>query len=143
MVFLGVFVATLIGCAAQNDGHAMLHDLSEPLVLEDGDGDPSWLHERHLVQHISPSWFSGRMGDWYGSALLFRVVGPNHEGELVALTPRTQATITDQLRADGVASVIVHRFVCDAATLERNGNCESTAIGMTVLRRRDDPRFPE
>lgn len=121
----------------------MPDDVSETLVLEDGDGDPSWLHECHLVQHISPSWFSGKMGDWYGSALLFRVMGPNLVGELVALTPRTRATIADQLRSDGVASVIVHRFDCDAATLERSGSCESTAIGMTVLRRQDDARFPE
>jgi hypothetical protein len=121
----------------------MSDDLSQPLVLEDGDGDPSWLHQRHLVEHTSPSWFSGRMGEWYGSALLFRVLGPNHAGELVALTPRTQATIADQLRADGTASVIVHRFGCDAATLEQNGSCESTAIGMTLLRRQGDTRFPE
>jgi hypothetical protein len=121
----------------------MSDDLSETLVLEDGDGDPSWLHQRHFVQHISPAWFSGRMGDWYGSALLFRVLGPDHEGEIVALTPRTQATIADQLRTDGVASVIVHRFACDAATLEQIGSCESTAIGMTVLRKQDDARFAE
>jgi hypothetical protein len=140
VVFL---VSALVGCAAQSHGHPMSDDLSEPLVLEDGDGDPSWLHERHLVQHISPSWFSGAIGDWYGSALLFRVLGPNHAGELVALTPRTQATIGDQLRTDGAASVIVHRFSCDAATLERNGSCESTAVGMTVLRKQDDTRFPE
>ncbi len=121
----------------------MQDDLSEPLVLEEGDGDPSWLHERHLVQRVNPSWFSGRMGDWYGSALLFRVVSANHAGELVALTPRTRAPIADQLRYDGVSSVIVHRFHCDAATLERDGSCESTAIGMTVLRRKGDTRFPE
>jgi hypothetical protein len=138
-----LLVATLVGCAAQGDGHAMSDDLSETLVLENGDGDASWLHQRHLVQHISPGWFSGRMGDWYGSALLFRVLGPNHVGEFVALTPRTQATIADQLRTDGVASVVVHRFSCDAATLERNGSCESTATGMTVLRKQDDTRFPE
>ncbi len=140
---MGLFVTTLVGCAAQGHGHAMSSELSEPLVLEDGDGDPSWLHQRHLVQHVNPSWFSGRMGDWYGSALLFRVLGPNHAGELVALTPRTMATIEDQLRADGTASVIVHRFGCDAATLERDGPCESTAIGMTILRRRGDARFSE
>jgi hypothetical protein len=121
----------------------MPNDLSQPLVLEDGDGDPSWLHQRHLVEHISPTWFSGTMGEWYGSALLFRVLGPNHAGEIIALTPRTQATIADQLEADGTASVIVHRFSCDAASLEQNGSCESTAIGMTLLRRQGDSRFPE
>jgi len=83
------------------------------------------------------------MGDWYGDALLFRVLGPNHANEVVALTPRAQASILDQLRADGAASVIVHRFDCDAATLERNASCESTAIGMTVLRKQDDTRFPK
>lgn len=120
---VGLFVTALVGCAAQSQGHGMSDNLSQPLVLEDGDGDPSWLHQRHLVEHISPTWFSGRMGEWYGSALLFRALGPNHAGEIVALTPRTQATIADQLEADGMASVIVHRFSCDAETLEQNGSC--------------------
>ena len=140
--FVVLLVIALAGGAAQIHGHAMSDDLAEPLVLEDGDGDPSWLNQRHLVQHVSPNWFSGRMGDFYGSALLFQVLGPNHAGEFVALTPRTQAPIADQLRTDGVASVIVHRFACDAATLGQNGSCESTAIGMTVLRRQHDARFP-
>ena len=92
----------------------------------------------NLVEHVSASWFSGRMGDWYGAALLFRVLGPNHVGEHVALTPRTQMAIEDQLRWRGVASVIVHRFDCDLATLQEGASCESTAIGMTVLRRQND-----
>lgn len=142
-VSLGVFAAALLGWPPRANGNPVLDDLSEPLVLEDGDGDASWLHERHLVQHISPSWFSGRIVDWYGSALLFQVVSDNHAGDLVALTPRTRISIADQLKANGVASVIVHRFDCDAPTLEQRGSCGSAAIGMTVLRRQDDTRFSE
>tara|TARA_R110000787_G_scaffold98478_1_gene202465 strand:- start:85 stop:450 length:366 start_codon:yes stop_codon:yes gene_type:complete len=117
--------------------------ISEPLVLENGDGDPNWLHERHFVQNINPSWFSGKIGDWYETALLFRVVGPNHEGELIALTPRTQGTIEEQLLTSDVASVIVHRFKCDETVLQTGVPCESSAIGMTVLRSPNDTRFPE
>lgn len=121
----------------------MSEEISEPLILEDGDGDPSWLHERHLVEPVTRDWFSGKIGEWYGTALLFRVLGPNHEGELIALTPRTIGTIEGSLQSGGCASVIVHRFACDEEAMRSGASCKSSAIGMTVLRRADDPRWPD
>lgn len=106
---------------------------SSTFILEDGDGDPDWLHERHIVEHVSSDGFSGLSGDWYGNALLFRVVGPNHEGEIIALSPRTVGEIPEQLKTNGFASVIVHRFACEETVLRSGEASSSSAIGMTIL----------
>jgi hypothetical protein len=106
-------------------------------ILEDGDGDPDWLHERHIVEPLSLDGFRGLVGEWYGDALLFRVIGPNHKGEIIALTPRTLGEISEQLNKNEIASVIVHRFQCGEEALRDGEACNSSAIGMTVLRKSD------
>lgn len=143
IALFSIFVACTVSAGAQIGGEAMPMTLSEPLVLEEGDGDPIWLRERHFVQHVNASWFSGEIDDWYGTALLFRVMGPNHAEELIALTPRTMNAIGEQLISTGVASVIVHRFSCDETVLKKGELCDTSAIGMTVLRSPNDTRFPE
>jgi hypothetical protein len=106
-------------------------------ILEDGDGDPDWLHERHVVEHLTLDGFEGLAGEWHGDALLFRVIGPNHKGEIIALTPRTVGEISEQLSKNEIASVIVHRFQCGEEALRDGETCNSSAIGMTVLRKPD------
>jgi len=135
---------TFMGSAdAQITKGSMPTIIPDPLVLENGDGDPTWLHEHHLIQNIGASWFNGKVGDWPGTAMLFRVVGANHQGDVIALTPRTLDSIEDQFLRSEIASVVVHRFNCDEITLQAKGPCESIAIGMTVIRSPSDNRFPE
>ena len=139
---LASFSIMVVAVGPQNQATAQeVQSMSElslhRYVLEDGDGDPDWLHERHIVEHISRDGFRGLVGEWYGEALLFRVIGPNHKGEIIALTPRTVGEISEQLSKNEIASVIVHRFQCGEKALRDGEACNSSAIGMSVLRKSD------
>ena len=115
--------------------------IGQSFILENGDGDPEWLHQRHRVEYVDRDWFSGEVEGRPGGVLLFRVTGWPHRGEFVALSSRWRSSIEEQMQENGAASVVVHRFLCESSVLERGEPCETRAIGMTVLRHADDRRF--
>jgi hypothetical protein len=120
----------------------MSHSLSaeEIYVLEDGDGDPNFMHMRHEVRMARETWFPGHiLGE---PAILFIIVGTAHKGQYVALRSRWTQSIEDQMLTNGFASVSVDVIGNPTPTFGTNYPTEDRiGGGMTVLRRSGDRRF--
>lgn len=108
-------------------------------ILEDGDGDPEFMHVRHEVRFADEPWFTDSV---YGQpASLFVVLGPQHQGRYVALTSRWTESIEEQLLEFGIASVAVNLVENATSTFGQDQTRDLRGVGMTVLRRPDDSRF--
>ncbi|MNQ89982.1 hypothetical protein D3C85_1053070 [compost metagenome] len=114
-------------------------DSNEVYVLEDGDGDPEFMHETHEVVERHEDWFDGFARGQIGK--LFQILGPKHQGQYVVLTPRRMLSIEQQMADSGYASVVVNLVLNSTATYGDDPLGDVAAIGMTTLRRRVDPRF--
>jgi hypothetical protein len=115
-------------------------DRSETYILEPGDGFPEFMRVRHELRVAHAPWFNGIARGH--SAILFVVLGPEHEGRYVALQPRTMASINEQMSRSGMASVVVN-LINNSSQSYGQAAQDVTAVGMSVLRRPGDARFPE
>ncbi|KAF0180740.1 MAG: hypothetical protein FD160_1702 [Caulobacteraceae bacterium] len=116
-----------------------LWDPAKTYLLEDGDGFPWFMHLKHKLRVTEEPWFSGYARGQ--PAKLFVVLGPEHAGRYVALESRLTATLEVQMSFCGVASVVVNLVENPTTTYGQNPMQDVIAVGMTVLRHVDDPRF--
>ncbi|HKN85266.1 MAG TPA: hypothetical protein VJV04_00255 [Nitrospiraceae bacterium] len=75
------------------------------VTINGGDGDQNYFSHALHLKMVKRDWFSGDTP--HGFAILFQVVGGLHDGEYIALTSRVQASLDEQFRDRGWASVIV------------------------------------
>jgi len=118
----------------------MKRDRDETFILETGDGFPEFMHIKHEIRPVTEPWFSGAARGQ--RAALFVILSPEHIGRYVALASKTRATIEEQMNFRDVASVVVNLVENPTDTYDPNSMDDVTAVGMTVLRRLEDPRFP-
>ena len=101
----------------------------ERFRIEGGDGDPEFFAEPIVLRPISAPWFPGKIGEWYGDAMLFMAEGGRYEGEHIALTPRTVGRLDAQFATNGWASVIVHRITNPSESFDGSAK-DVRSVGM-------------
>jgi len=114
-------------------------NLEEILVLENGDGNPDFMHVKHQVRFVEEHWFNGQARGQ--AAHLFVVISDEPTRKYVALSSRRAISIEDQMLESGMASVVVNIVLNPTNTYGQDIIADARAVGMTVLRRIDDPRF--
>lgn len=75
--------------------------------LDGGDGYCAFFRDSLLLSRVDETWFSGKVGKW-GDAILFKVIGGQHNGRYIAFTSRVTISIEQQFRRGDWASVVVH-----------------------------------
>lgn len=114
-------------------------NIGDVYLLEDGDGDPTFMHVQHVIEVVEEDWFNGTArGE---PAQLFQISGPYHVGRFVALVPRTAMALDEQMITRGFASVIVNLVENATDTYGVSPMDDCFAIGMTVLQRLDDRKI--
>jgi hypothetical protein len=106
-------------------------------VLEDGDGDPAFIHMKHKVRVAQAEWFPGQIMEH--AATLVEVVGGPYQGRYVTLISRVLQPIDEQMAEQGFANVVARPIRNSTSSFDERTDLEIG--GMTVLRRIDDVRF--
>lgn len=104
----------------------------ERYILEDGDGDPAFMHIKHELMRAEKNWFHDIIQDQ--PAELFIIVSSNHYGSYIALSSRINMSIEEQIERNGFASVVVNLIQNPTETFGANPESDSVPIGMTILR---------
>jgi len=112
---------------------------SSTFILEDGDGEPEFMKTSHVLRPYNEGWLVDAAAQ--DAMPVFEIIGGAFAGRQVGLTARRQQSIAAELEAFGLASVVVHLLEHSSEGCFPASDSPRRSIGMTILRRHDDPRF--
>jgi len=128
---LGIVLSTTSGCAMAEEDAGKLIAYGEKFWIDEGDGDQRYLAAPINVFLTEASWFTAEIPD-FGPALLFVVVGGQHDGKYLAATSRG-GILSEKLSEYGYSSAVIWHVTNPTLSYDPTSDKDLENIGMSVI----------